>query len=33
MYTLLHNKQWDNGKRYSIFGVPDIGDFSVAFGT
>jgi hypothetical protein len=33
MYTLLNDKQWENGKRYSIFGVPDIGDFSVAFGT
>jgi hypothetical protein len=33
MYTLLHNKQWDNRKRYSIFGVPDIGDFTIAFGS
>jgi hypothetical protein len=33
MYTLLHNKQWDNGERYFIFGVPDIDDFNVAFGT
>lgn len=33
MYSLLHNFDWKNGKQYSIFGVPDIGDFSVAFGT
>jgi hypothetical protein len=27
MYTL--NKKWNNGKEFSIFGVSDVGDYSV----
>ena len=33
MYTLLDTPNWNQGRKYSIFGIPDIGNFSVAFGS
>jgi hypothetical protein len=33
MYILLTNAEWNNGQQYLIFGIPDIIDFSINFGT
>jgi hypothetical protein len=33
MYALLKEKLWNNGKKYSIFAVPDIIDYTPVFGS
>jgi hypothetical protein len=33
MYALLRDKTWKNGKKYSIFEIPDIVDYTPVFGT
>jgi hypothetical protein len=33
MYALLRDKTWENGKKYSIFDIPDIINYTPVFGT